>query len=475
MAKSFLEEISPEQGIVVNDIHSQLNATHVHKIFRPLSTGDLSQAIQTAAAAKLSVAIAGGRHAMGGQQFAAGGCLIDTSLFTSVLSLDAEAGLVTVQGGITWGALIEQLKNMQLGRARQWVIKQKPSGADDISIAGSISANAHGRGLTWKPLVGDVESLTVVDAHGEEHFISRTENQDLFRLVIGGYGMFGAIGAVTLRLQERAKLQRHVEVIRIADLMSRFDSAIEDGFVYGDFQFDIENGSEEFLTRGIFAAYKPVAPDTVVPDQQRVLSIEEWQRLLHLAHVDKRRAFEVYSDHYLQSHGQIYYSDVHQLSKYIDHYHLDLDKKLQAQVPATEIITELYVPRNRLANFMCAAATECRRLNTNIIYGTIRLIEKDDETFLPWARERYACIIFNLHTEHSQDGMNAAQTAFKKLIDLAIERQGSFYLTYHRFADVARINACYPQFKQWLALKREADPEERFQSNWYRHYRDLFA
>ena len=71
--------------------------------------------------------------------------------------------------------------------------------------------------------------------------------------------------------------------------------------------------------------------------------------------------------------------------------------------------------------------------------------------------------------------MNAAQTAFKKLIDLAIERQGSFYLTYHRFADVAQINACYPQFKQWLALKREADPEERFQSNWYRHYRDLFA
>lgn len=475
MAKVFFEETSPEQGIVVNDIHSQLNTTRVHRIFRPRSTLDLRQAVLAAAAAKQSLAIAGGRHAMGGQQFASDACLIDTSLFNSILSLDSEAGLVTVQGGITWGALIEQLRVLQQDEPRQWVIKQKPSGADDISIAGSLAANAHGRGLTFKPLVADVESLTVIDAEGNEHPLSRSRSADLFKLVVGGYGMFGAVAAVTLRLQERAKLQRHVEVIRIADLISRFDKAIDEGFVYGDFQFDIENGSEEFLTRGIFAAYKPVDKDTPVPDNQKILSLEEWQRLLHLAHVDKRRAFEVYSDHYLQSHGQIYYSDVHQLSMYIDRYHLDLDKKLSAQVQATEIITELYVPRNRLADFMSAAAAECRQRAANIIYGTIRLIEKDDETFLPWARDRYACIIFNLHTEHSQTGLAAAQSTFKKLIDLAIERQGSFYLTYHRFADVSQIEACYPQFREWLALKRGTDPQERFQSNWYRHYRNLFA
>lgn len=475
MAKSFLEEISPKQGIVVNDIHSQLNPTRVHKIFRARSIADIRQAILTAADAGMSVAVAGGRHAMGGQQFAEDACLIDTSLFNLMLSLDAEAGLVTVQAGITWGTLIEQLKNVQHGAARQWVIKQKPSGADDISIAGSLAANAHGRGLTFKPLVADVESLTLIDADGDQHLLSRSENAELFNLVVGGYGMFGAVAEVTLRLQERAKLQRHVEVIRIADLMSRFERAIAEGFVYGDFQFDIENGSEEFLTRGIFAAYKPVDEETVVPDEQKVLSLEEWQQLLHLAHVDKRRAFQVYCDHYLQSHGQIYYSDVHQLSKYIDHYHLDLDKKLSAQVPATEIITELYVPRNRLGDFMCAAAAECRQRGTDIIYGTIRLIERDDETFLPWARDRYACIIFNLHTEHSQAGLDRAQSTFKKLIDLATERRGSFYLTYHRFADVPQIEACYPQFRQWLALKREIDPQERFQSNWYRHYRNLFA
>ena len=36
----------------------------------------------------------------------------------------------------------------------------------------------------------------------------------------------------------------------------------------------------------------------------------------------------------------------------------------------------------------------------DLIYGTIRLIEPDTETALPWAREPYACVIFNLHVDH---------------------------------------------------------------------------
>jgi len=60
------------------------------------------------------------------------------------------------------------------------------------------------------------------------------------------------------------------------------------------------------------------------------------------------------------------------------------------------------------------------------------------------------------------------------LIDLATARGGSFFLTYHRFADRQQVSACYPQFAQFLALKREHDPQEQFQSDWYRHYRRLF-
>jgi hypothetical protein len=37
------------------------------------------------------------------------------------------------------------------------------------------------------------------------------------------------------------------------------------------------------------------------------------------------------------------------------------------------------------------------------------------------------------------------------------------------------VLACYPQFPEFLRRKRQHDPEELFQSDWYRHYRQMFA
>src|SRR2546429_2315643 len=45
----------------------------------------------------------------------------------------------------------------QQGAAQQWGIRQKQTGADRLSIGGALAANAHGRGLKLKPLIGDVE------------------------------------------------------------------------------------------------------------------------------------------------------------------------------------------------------------------------------------------------------------------------------------------------------------------------------
>ena len=71
--------------------------------------------------------------------------------------------------------------------------------------------------------------------------------------------------------------------------------------------------------------------------------------------------------------------------------------------------------------------------------------------------------------------MRASADAFRGLIDLAIERDGNYYLTYHKFATRKQVLACYPQFEKFLALKLKYDPGERFQSDWYRHYRKMFA
>ena len=78
-----------------------------------------------------------------------------------------------------------------------------------------------------------------------------------------------------------------------------------------------------------------------------------------------------------------------------------------------------------------------------------------------------------MHVTHTPPGIEHAQAAFRRLIDRAIQHGGTFYLTYHRFATREQLLVCYPQFPQFLHAKRRYDPEERFQSDWYRHYRRL--
>jgi SET domain-containing protein len=58
---------------------------------------------------------------------------------------------------------------------------------------------------------------------------------------------------------------------------------------------------------------------------------------------------------------------------------------------------------------------------------------------------------------------------------MAAKRSGSFYLTYRRDATRKQMENCYPQFAEFLRAKKKYDPEERFQSEWYRDYKNVFA
>jgi FAD/FMN-containing dehydrogenase len=139
------------------------------------------------------------------------------------------------------------------------------------------------------------------------------------------------------------------------------------------------------------------------------------------------------------------------------------------------MITELYVPREALPAFLRAVRDDFRRHAVRLIYGTIRLIERDPESFLAWAREPYACTVMNLHVDHDDAGIAKAEADFRRLIDRAIEYGGSYYLTYHRWASRRQVETCYPQMPEFLRLKRKHDPQELFQNDWYRHYKAMFA
>ena len=454
---------------LVNDVHSSLNPARVADIVAPGSIAEICTTIGVAASRSMPIAICGGRHAMGGQQFGDAALLLDMRRMNRVLALDDVNGLVEVEAGIQWPALIDYLEQA----SGQWSICQKQTGADTLSLGGCLSSNIHGRGLRMRPFIGDVESFTLIDAQGVLRRCSRENEAHLFTLAIGGYGLFGVIASVTLRLVPRRKMRRVVTLLHLDDLLPAFDQRIAAGYAYGDFQFAIGPDSADFLNFGVFSCYLPVDQDTAIGQNDKHLSEHDWRALLQLAHTHKTAAFDCYAEHYLATNGQIYWSDRLQQSTYLDGYHHDINDALGHC--GSEMIGEIYVPRERLTDFMREAADDFRRHVVDLIYGTVRLIERDGESFMPWARQDYVCVIFNLHTSHTADGIEATAQTFRRLIDMAIARGGSYYLTYSKAASARQVRACHPNFEQFLAWKRRFDPQERFQSNWYRHYRDQFA
>lgn len=247
-------------------------------------------------------------------------------------------------------------------------------------------------------------------ANGDLQTCSRQSNPELFRLAIGGYGLFGIITAVRLRLTPRVKVRRIVKLAETATIPEAFAERIRDGYLYGDFQFATDSNRASFLRRGVFSCYQPG-------------------------------------------------------------YHAEIDRRTHAKVKATEMITEIYVRRAALPAFMEEARRAIRAHRANVVYGTVRLIEQDTESFLNWAKESYACVIFNLHITHDKPGIEAAARAFRSLIDLG----ENYYLTYHRWASREQVERCYPQFREFLKQKEIHDPAGTFQSEWYRHHKALLS
>ena len=453
----------------LNDIHSRLNKTTHVRVMTPTSIDEIIAIIKQEKSKGLAISISGGRHSMGGQQFGRGTVNISMTSYNKVISLDEEKGILEVESGIEWPKLVNWLLTNQKKNSKLWGIRQKQTGADNLSLGGALSSNVHGRGLNMRPIIDDVESFLLIDANGKVKTCSRKQNSELFKLAIGGYGLFGVIATVKLRLMPVTVLQREVKIIDVNDFIGLANKKTAEGYLYGDFQFDIDPKSAGFLQRGIYSFYKPVSKNSNdIAIQQNELSEQNWTELLSLVHSNKSKAFDIYSKFYLKTNGQLYRSDTNQMGVYVNNYHEIINKE------SSEVISEIYVPRDQLPDLFNQLKENFRKYHVNVIYGTVRLIQKDNESYLPWAKQNYASIVFNFHVENSPEGLKKAKHDFRLLIDLAEAHGGSFYLTYHRWASKNQILKAYPQFVRFLKLKLHYDPNEVFQSDWYRYYKKIF-
>ena len=90
---------------------------------------------------------------------------------------------------------------------------------------------------------------------------SRSENADLFRHVVGGYGLFGVIVSATLDITENAVYRTSREIIASDDFPAYFASEIEPDRDFGLFYGHLSTAPGNFLADMIVYRYDKIADE----------------------------------------------------------------------------------------------------------------------------------------------------------------------------------------------------------------------
>jgi FAD/FMN-containing dehydrogenase len=133
----------------------------------------------------------------------------------------------------------------------------------------------------------------------------------------------------------------------------------------------------------------------------------------------------------------------------------------------------LYVPPDRLQEFLADARQHAREWRVDIARVEVRPTRPETQTRLCWARRAYAAAALHLRRPSDCGGQLRVVQAQRALVAAAIAQGGSFDLGTGAHVSREHVEACYPTIRAFFAEKSRYDPGGRFENRWTRRYRAM--
>ncbi|MCW3080122.1 FAD-binding protein [Segetibacter sp.] len=170
--------------------------------------------------------------------------LISLTELNKVVSVDAKANTVTVEGGIKYGVLAPYLDE------KGFALHNLAS-LPHISVAGSITTATHGSGVGNGNLATAVTALEMVTPNSEVVHLSKDKDGENFLAAVVGLGALGLITKVTLHVEPTYQVRQNVYVqLPLAQLKENFDKIVSAGYSVSLFtDWQTENINEVWIKR----------------------------------------------------------------------------------------------------------------------------------------------------------------------------------------------------------------------------------
>lgn len=456
------------QGGTINDV-SALSRTPVYGVVKVSAEKHVADALAFARNNNLSVSLAAVRHSMGGHAFDDHAIVLDMMGLNSI-AVDEAAMTITVGPGATWHEIQNRLHPRFAVKAMQ--------STDIFSVGGSISVNAHGMDHQAGSVVGSVKSLEVMLADGTKVTCSPTENADLFRHVVGGYGLFGVVLRATLEIVPNAVYHTSRAIIRSEDFPALFNSEMVSDKNLGLFYGHLSTARANFLEDMIVYRYDKVADsapaDMAALGEPGMVGVK--RLIMNLAKRGELfQSFKWYMEKNLEPEFEsctvprtaamgegeaCLVSRNNPMHDSVPYLFNDLPEE-------TDILHEYFFPRSEYNAFIAGARLILRRSDLPLLNASIRVVHAEDVA-LTYAKEDAFSLVLYINQKTTDDGNAKMRALTRDLIDLTLKHRGRFFLPYQLHYTRAQLMASYPELPAFLAKKREFDPGELFTSTFYR-------
>jgi FAD/FMN-containing dehydrogenase len=455
-------------GGSINDA-SHLNKTAVYGIVRITSEEDIRNALQFAREHNLKVTAAGQRHSMGGQTFIQDGLVLDMRGLQK-LHLDQERKILNVQAGATW-------KQVQIFLDAQGLSVKAMQSINIFTVGGTLSVNAHGIAHNPGPIASTVRSLRIMLSNGEIKTASPTENPELFRSTLGGYGLMGVILDVALDVVENEMYVWKTHYLDYRGFPSHYAKNVEGnpniGLAYGR----LSMSPSSYLSETAIHTYEKI-PDSV-PVQPLKPARFVWldRFVINFSKTGGfgrrvRWALEKYGEprlHTCLTRNQAMSREEGCLVSRNQEMYDSMDY-LENRLADTDILQEYFIPPHRMPEFVEGLHRIVAASGANLINVTIRIVHKDTVTALAYAKEDVFAYVLYFNQRFNEREGRILQKTTTDLIELALGLNGTYYLPYQLFYSGEQLRRAYPNFDQFLAAKKTYDPIGLFTNKFYEKY-----
>ena len=440
---------------------SQLNLTKIDTII-PVPNDkkgieiQLKKVLKYAKENNLKISIAGAKHSMGGHTIYPNGIVLNMLSYKQ-MELDASKNILTIGSGALWEDALKYLDKY----GKSIAIMQAFS---SFSIGGSISVNGHGWQKDVPPISASVVSFTLMKDNGEIVNCSREENQELFKLVIGGYGLFGIVLDVKLKIVENESLQFKYIRLSSDNYINYYKKFISENpninLVFGRLRIS----NKHFLEEATLNFFEKVAG--TIPVMQNKKSTEA-QRLVFRGSVNseygKRLRWDLETGMNKVSKNEIYSRN----ELLNDHVSLIENKDRSS----TDLLQEYFIPERNFNQFITDMKPILRNSKIDLLNITIRGVHQDNDSYLSYAREN----VFGFVLLFNQKKTDKQETEMKKLtnqlLEVALKNEGTFYLPYRLHINKEKMRKPYPNAEKFFQLKLKYDPSELFNNRFYEYYK----